>query len=269
MYICQKSIAKEICIKNNKTTANSIGKKLTGKSSISGQAQILAFVVFLLLIPTTAIIAQNATLNHTQELLTGNMINGTLFRINATLNHTNGTSVLNESLNMSLEQTFNETTNSSTEFNSTTNDTKTTIVIEIPMENQNQSKEALNDTAIFNETLGNQTQGKENQTQSNETLPEVKPPETPSFDVEFQLPDRFLRGEEYDIRSILYNTGSDARGVFIEWVIPEYFESESREFSCGDMEKDSACSSMITVRIKEDAAPGKDKIKVIVRYEQG
>jgi hypothetical protein len=245
------------------------------KKSSSGQAPLLAGILFLLLIPTTIIIAENATSN-----LTGNMAanfsleNATsgalpINETNQTGNTESGAPLLNDT-SLTLPQ-VNETENTTIPGNATNITPPGKITI--PEENT-----TINITPAFNETNmtlpGNTTNTTtpENETAqepANETQ-EPKEPELqgPVLEVNLNVPNRANRNEPFTVSAEINNTGdTDALGVEVEWVLPEDFSilSGSGSHYC-DVPSEDAYLSELEVAAPLSSMLGEQEIKVLVRY---
>jgi len=268
-----------------------------------GQVQILAIFLFLLLIPTTVIIAQNSTINST---LTGDIIEETpeIPIINETeplLDTGNGTTdTIEESVDVTIEDNtteVNETQenpleNVTQETNETINQTQENETIEIPSNYTNETEasenvtipDELNQTAnetVANETITNQTLT--NGTGINETLePEPVIPEInetinetekakPILDVGIISPDKVTRGEPFEISAYAINMGSaPAKDVSIEWILPDGFVilSGSGSVDCQEVAPQTSCWNNITAAAPLSSNLGPNDIKTRVSYSE-
>jgi hypothetical protein len=232
------------------------------RKSSSGQAPVLAAVLFLLLVPTTIIIAENATVN-----ITGSMTGNSSFQNTSAENATNSTSspwvemlpiinetsplnealLLNETNETSAENATLNITNTSSEENVTlpVNDTNTTIHENITLPEENL-------TAPVNDT--------------NQTLPDV--PEGPALGVALDVPDRVDRNEPFLVSAEVSNTGDlEATDVEIEWVLPDGFSIvEGDAIHHCDIPAGASCFSKLTVAASLSSDLGEREIKVMVRY---
>jgi predicted transcriptional regulator len=229
-------------------------------SSSMGQVQILTVFLFLFLVPAGIIIAQNATqnINSTGELILGQM----------------NTSIdASADASQSISEMQNQTQNPA-EFQS---DASENAALQ---ENATAENAAILNETITNEAIQNETNAPislpenqiENTTpetyQTNIAIPEIL---QPALSVRISSPDKTLRGEDFDISAIVYNTGnSGARNVQMEWILPEEFEIVSGGLSanCGMLSSDSECTSSLTLSSPVSADIGKSEIKVIVKYEE-
>ncbi|MBN2042784.1 MAG: hypothetical protein JW754_03180 [Candidatus Aenigmarchaeota archaeon] len=235
---------------------NNIMGRLNGmKKSSLGQMQILAVLLFLFLVPTTIIIAQNAT-NYTNFtfVISGGLaatnggvtgeINFSDLLLNIT-NVTNGTGI-NDS---------NETRWDESEGGNYT----------IPVNESYDWNDTQDNTTIpENQTLpSNDT----NDTTPNETL---VIPEPPVLEVAIDSPDKVTRGETFQATGRVISRGLlPVHDVRIEWNLPDGFEivSGERFFECGDLSKDEECVSAIELSTIIDTRIGKEELEVLVYYE--
>jgi len=254
-----------------------------------GQVQILAIFLFLLLIPTTMIIAQNATVNTSSEIT--EMILNVTDEAEATENITIEE---NETLPENITQEINQTESNVTEpQNETieippsnqTNETEPIENVTLPELNQTANETIINET-IINQTLINETEVNEtgiNETEINETLPE--PPEvnetvneteeepeilTPVIEVGIISPDKATRGESFELSAYARNNGSASANVFVEWVLPEDFVilSGSGSVNCQEVAPQTSCWNNITATVSLSSNLGLNYIKVKVSYSE-
>lgn len=249
-------------------------------SGRSGQVQILAAIVFLFLIPTTVIIAQNAT-NHTPganiSLIPNLSLEGNIIRI--PLNTTNSSEGLNESLpeqtpeNQTSEE-FNETSDegpASFHPNSTPNDTNQTLNETIPLNTTNRAgNQTVNETLPDNETSTNGTvvtlPDKNSTEIFNETgaLPD-SPVGSPKLIVSVQGPDKVVRGNNVTFSADITNTGKGtALQVSGFWKLPGI--TERPEFECGDIAPGESCTQEIVLSTNLGTSIGIKKTSVEVTY---
>ena len=214
-----------------------------GNKSSSGQAPVLAAVLFLLLVPTTIILAENATENATN--LTG-FITANFTPLNATLsaNHT-------------------------TTENATTNETE-------PINATNTTPPPVNLSVLLPTTGGTDTTTEDpNQNTTSATKDQNKtlPPEPvlplgPVLEVDLDVPERVDRNEEFTLNATVTNTGDVAASdVEIEWVLPEglHLIEGSGSKTC-DIPSATACHSRLRVTASISSTLGERDIRVIVRY---
>jgi uncharacterized repeat protein (TIGR01451 family) len=90
------------------------------------------------------------------------------------------------------------------------------------------------------------------------------------LNVSVESPSKITRGEVVAVRATITNTGSaEAKNVLLTWKLPEGFEiiSGDQTQSCGILEPNASCTSVITVQSSLSAELGKNEIKVVVSYE--
>jgi hypothetical protein len=119
-------------------------------------------------------------------------------------------------------------------------------------------------TSIANETI-----------EQNETLNETSNETSPSNETEpiFIVnlgSGRITRGEIVVLNANVLNTGSLAKGVYLDWILPEEFEifSGNQRENCGDLVTDGSCYSEISVMIDPSTEIGLNKVKIVVNYEE-
>jgi hypothetical protein len=247
-----------------------------------GQVQILAAIVFLFLIPTTVIIAQNATNSSNTSFdtfvenlsLEGNLI--------APANTSNVTEQSQEE--RPPENQTSETTNSSGDAvdeeippNQTLNETvqNETLNQTLPEKNQtlNETDQNLNET--LPETLPENITSPQNETEpQNETLnetaspPLIPPSNLPSLAVSIQGPDRITRGEDITFSVDITNEGNGtAFGVRGYWQLPEGLDVPARFFDCPDLGPGESCTQEITIPTTPSTSSGISEITVKVGYD--
>lgn len=270
------------------------------RKSSSGQAPILAAVLFLLLVPTTIIIAENATGNTTGDIVAN--ITAAIPYENNTLNtsHENNVTGFNTILlsgNMIFPDSKSDpasqgsatshanTTNATVPMNQTNmtahlNNTNTTPPGEsaamganetvLPCEENTTANTTTpaNDTCRFpeNGTAGqNHTQGPDVQEPGNETR---EPPTGPALEVSLNLPERTDRNQPFLVSVEILNTGDrDANAVWVEWALPGSISilEGSGSHHC-DIPAGAACTSRLTVAASLSSELGEQEIKVLVRY---
>ena len=81
---------------------------------------------------------------------------------------------------------------------------------------------------------------------------------------------RITRGEIAVLNANVLNTGSLARSVYFDWVLPEEFEMYDGDMRkiCGDMANGTSCYSEISVMIDPSTDLGSKELKVVVNYEE-
>ena len=213
-----------------------------------GQVQILAIFLFLLLIPTTVIIAQNATINDTN--MTGNLIE------------------LPEQTNT----TINITINTTTETNHTNQTNQTFITI------PDEWNHSINETDT-NETENNQTMPELNETnKTTEPIeptqpvePEIVEPESLVIDAGITSPEKVTRNGNVELIAYATNTGSGtARDVLIEWILPDgfYIVTGSGSFHCEELAPGNSCRNVITATVPISSNLGLSEIRARVTYAE-
>lgn len=238
-----------------------------------GQVQILAIFLFLLLIPTTVIIAQNSTINST---FTGDIIEETpeIPIINETeplLDTENGTTdTIEESIDVTIED-------NTTEVNETQENPPENVTIEIPSNYTNETE------ASENVTIPDELNQTANETGINETLePEPVIPEInetinetekakPILDVGIISPDKVTRGEPFEINAYAINMGSAlAKDVSIEWILPDGFVilSGSGSIDCQEVAPQTSCWNNITAAASLSSNLGLNDLKTRVSYSE-
>lgn len=245
------------------------------KKSSSGQAPLLAGILFLLLIPTTIIIAENVTNN-----LTGDMIANFSLK-NITENATSETPPENNQTGNDVffeNETLPVTGTNTAGYNNGTDDGRSnTLPIEIndtpPWENITVNiTPAVNETNITLPGNATNTTMPDNETvheHANETQ-EPKEPESqgPILDISIEVPERANRNEPFLLSAEITNTGdTDALDVEVEWVIPDGISilEGSGSHYC-DVPAGAACTSDLKVAASLSSELGEREIKVLVRY---
>jgi hypothetical protein len=225
------------------------GRRLVGgNKSSSGQAPVLAAVLFLLLVPTTIILAENATDNAT-GLMTANI----------------------SPLNATLVGQPNATPSNTTTTNTTENDTNTTtppvnLSVLLPPYATNETDHNATTTDDSNTTA---TDNENATIEENTALPpEPVLPLGPILEVELDVPDRVNRNEEFTLNATVTNTGDVAASdVEIEWVLPEDLHViwGSGNQTC-DIPSAAACQIRLRVTASISSILGERDIRVIARY---
>lgn len=253
-----------------------------------GQVQILAIMLFLLLIPTTAIIAQNSTniTNITGDVIVdapaqesalpeqvqdSNQTNTTEpaepgpFNMTQPENHTNTTNTTGMPTTIPPIPTnyTNQTGNNETEFNETwTNQTINetgTLIPEIP---QIPAEPLIPE----NNTDINQT---ENETK--QEPPEPEPDGLPVIDASIISSDSVTRGEYFEIKARARNAGTGpAKDVWMDWVLPDGFVilTGSGSVYCQEVAPDASCWNNITATVSLSSDLGSDDIRIRVSYAE-
>ncbi len=246
-----------------KKEENKTMKRLSNdKKSKLGQVQILAILLFLFMVPTGIIIAQNATESFQKNLslsLEGNLIAA----------HNNTTDVIVE--NTPLEYiVFENTSENSTDIlqnfnvNQTLNENLNENISEnitLPESSLNETNETQVELPILNETSN------ETLNETNETI--VIPEIYPKLEVSIKYPENIIRGELINLEARAFNSGTVvAKNVILEWHLPEGFDivSGNQTENCGDLFEQSICFSNITISTSYSVPIGPNDIKVEVRY---
>ncbi len=264
----------------------------TRKSS-SGQAPLLAAILFLILVPTSVILAENATVNLTGMITNASIPNTSLPAENATANiatvKTNssmlsslssGNSTLNATFNITgiaaaNEAAFIDETNRTSPGNATPettnetlpqedaglplNDTNTTLPEEEPPPGTASPENAtLNETgqetADYNMTGGDA---------ANDTKPARA--DSPDLAVSVHGPDRIFRGSDAVFSVEIVNKGNGtAFQVTGSWRMPD--TGEETGFECGDVGPDEICTHELLLSTTVGTRTGIKEIGVVVRH---
>jgi len=148
----------------------------------------------------------------------------------------------------------------------------------------NETVEVVNETFVSNETSNetsqenftfNETSGQNETVETVDTINETDEvsqeiPLEPIFVVNFVYPVKITRGEIITVIASVKNTGSLAKDVALEWILPDGFEMNSgnmREF-CGDLDNDVSCDSEISLKTDVSTILGLNEIKIVVDYEK-
>ncbi len=249
---------------------------LKQRKSQTGQAQILAAALFLLLIPTTIIVAQNVTDNPTGDMTANITVD--IPSENATENITSppketevpvpnkseteeGTTLINET---NLTTPLNDT-------NTTIPEENITINITLPL---NETNTTLPGEVVINtipEANKTNVTIPDNQTQE---LPEQEKEEVepealgPVLEVNLNIPERANRNEAFILSAEITNFGdTDARDVEIEWILPDGLSilAGSGSHYC-DVPAGATCTNELKAAASLSSELGEQEIKVLVRY---
>jgi len=208
-----------------------------------GQAQVLAAILFLFLIPTTVILAENAT-------------------------NSSNTSIP-EPLNLSFEGLVINTSDIVNQ--------SPTLLSEPPVSNEssetNISNSSVNEelplNQTLNETLPETTNQTSNETSNNETQNETveippSPPETllPYLTVSINGPDMIVRGKDPTFFVEITNTGDGTAQNIIGLWIPNL-----GAFECDDLETGEACTRELILPTTIATPLGIKEIGVSVSYD--
>ncbi len=228
-----------------------------------GQVQILAIFLFLLLIPTTMIIAQNSSINQTN--ITGDLINlpdlsTEIIEIvgndtNTTINTTTETNQTNQTfpdppLNVTIPDEWNQTVNETD-----TNETET-----------NQTD--INQTnSGFNET--NETIEPTEPTGPELVDPEPTEPTSPILDVGITAPDRVTWRDTVEISAYAINVGSvSVSNVEVGLILPDDFVmlTGSGSTYCEEVAPGTSCHTTVTATVPISSSLGLSEIRARVTY---
>lgn len=251
-----------------------------------GQAQFIALFLVLALVPTTLIVAQNATnstpvegmvtdLNLTDPVVLNEDMNESLPdapQEDKEIGSENNTTILDENVsadNQTAESnaTFpeeNDTVTGNTtapEGNTTYPDENITVLDNTTISDGNLTNTEDTATATENHTIGsNETLSEENAT-VDERYPIL------SVDINNQA--KTLRGEDILITATLTNDGDAANDVILEWVLPEGFSIHDGNAieNVGSLGEGETFVSQIKIRSDYEAELGVNDIKVRVSYE--
>jgi hypothetical protein len=257
-----------------------------------GQVQILAVFLFLLLIPTTVIIAQNATINSTfhgeiTRETVSNVTTGGIAELppppNETINLPDETTNITRFDNQTINETTTELplnyTNETIPIEPVGNETNETIPV---LENQTNASQIIIDINITNQTATNQTVINEtinttsnetvsNETSENETIPDEIEKAKPVLDVGIISPDSVTRGGSLKLKAYAKNTGStSAYDLEIEWVLPSGFLilSGSGSVHCQEIAPETSCWNNVTAAASLSSYTGLNEIRVKVNYSE-
>jgi hypothetical protein len=278
---------------HNKAPFSDRGPLPVGRGG-SGQAQILAVLLFLLLIPATAIIAQNATVNST---FTGDVTEQAIPNISKTDQAQGSVSYYPENITLP-EDTRNQTTNTTDEgvqIPVEENDTRETPpenqTINIPLNYTNETESTGNVTVsdewdkTINETLDNEDSINETQ-QPEPLIPEIReninqtinqtvnetetePSNVPVIEAGILSPDTIIRGGNSELMVYAKNIGSaSAHDVIMEWILPDGFMilSGSGSVHCQELAPETSCWNNITATASLSSYTGLNDVKVRVKY---
>jgi hypothetical protein len=271
-----------------------------------GQVQIIAAVLFLLLIPTTAILAQNATNPSIVNIsLEGNVIQHP--QNTTEITDSNASDVTNQSPTSVLEQLpANETSetviNSSepveelpqsnqtnsifnvsvveenlTETNQTVNVTlNTTEPPDETNQTANVTNQDSNSTGLQNDTSSNQANTTEtvNETgdvgnTTSDEIPEDAMTGHADISVDTGCIDALIRGEKFTLYTVLSNSGTSAAlNVSPQWVLPPDFDIMESENPCSTINPGERCTVTATIYVPQSVALGPDEIRILVSYAE-
>jgi hypothetical protein len=216
----------------------------------------LAGIIFLLLVPTTIILAENASINLTGSLIT-NISRGNLTLVNTTANLTFNTT---PNITASPEENKTDTKENATRLNITIPVARLTL----PEENAtNQTLPEINDTVNVIPPI-NQTRP---DNESIQEPPEEEPGLGPVLEIRLDIPERANRNEPFQISAEIRNTGDqEATDVEVEWVLPGLSVIEGSGNQYCQIPSGAACTSQLLVAAPLSSILGENEIKVLVRY---
>ncbi len=254
-------------------------------SGAKGQAQLIAIFLLLVLVPTTVIVAQNATnstgvdgmitdVNLTETLPIEDILNETLPEDtegnttipeeNVTDPHEPETDITEPEENVTV---INETNVTVPEENITIPDENVTIPEEnatLPEENTTSPEENI--TEPTEEPEVNITEPEENVTETNVTEESL----APEITLVIENPDKVTRDKEDAIvKAVITNTGGTSYNLVLEWMLPEGFavvEGNATEH-IGVLENSGTFISEIKVFPVLGAPLGPAEIRARVSYE--
>ncbi len=236
------------------------------KKSEVGQAQIITAVLFLFLIPTGIIIAQNVTnTSNTSFPLEGNVVSPenvtshTTAQSNTTVFiHTEEKNTTTSSTSDSdYETNMNTTTSFASPIGKNITDTNSTL-------SKNHTQPIENNTAQTIKHNETQRTSSEEKTGNGSTQNQKKP----KLNVEILSPEKITRGDRVTLQAVITNTGTaEARNVTLHWNLPPGFVAPQEKTYCGTLIPDSECRSEITVDVSYSAELGKNTIKAEVMHE--
>lgn len=242
-----------------------------------GQVQILVIFIFLLLMPTTVIIAQNLTINMTGDVIADVPAEELTFtEPPQDLNQTNTTDI--NTSGEYFEPTDSEPLNA-TEFPSNETEQNDTVIIppENPIFEINFTINATNPNETDTDLPVNRTieSGEPITTEINDTINETTDQiesgiEEPELNVEISSMNDILRGNPFPVKVTVSNTGTGtAMNAVIYWILPDGIEilSGSDSHSCQNIPPESSCSSEIQA-IASLSSLGNYEIMVRVNYNE-
>jgi len=252
-------------------------------SGAKGQAQLIAIFLLLVLVPTTVIVAQNATnstgvegmvtdINLTETPPTQDILNETWPEppednttepaeepdVNATEPQDNAT-VPDDNVTTPEEPEINIT---EPDENVTLPEDNVTIPEEnvtIPDENATNITEPDDNVTIPEEPEINITEPDENITEEETGEPEIY--------VLIDNPDRITRGNGFILSATVMNEGDVAENVVLEFILPEGFSADSTTVVIGTLGNGEGFMAELLVYTDSVAARGMNDIRVSVSYE--
>jgi hypothetical protein len=201
--------------------------------------------------------------------ITGNEINSTNNTVGSSTNETSENN--NGTVDSSNETSFLEgnQTENITILGNNSNETQIpniTNITNVSIDTNVTSKETAKENGTVEKLNENITQIIDNITSElgNETSSE------PSLSVSLFYPAKITRGQSIIIKAELVNTGSLAKNVVLNWLLPHGFSLDSGKLSekCGKLDTGDTCYSEIGVVTNLSTGLGLNEIKVVVDYEE-
>lgn len=93
----------------------------------------------------------------------------------------------------------------------------------------------------------------------------------PELYIELPHPEKVTRGEAVELSAKVTNYGNGtADNVVFEWLLPYGFEVVlgDTKLYCGNLAKDSFCSSTITINASYSTLLGENNLKILVAYDE-
>ena len=220
------------------------------RKSSTGQAPTLTAILFLVLIPSTVILAQNATL---EINLTGDVID---VAVQETL-ELPGESIIppHGTPETFSEETITELLVNTTSANESSPANKHT-------KNTEEKNITDNETTLPQPDIVTPTPEKKEKT-------DISKP--PRLIIEINAPEHATRGKNFSFTTTVSNVGEgSAHNVQLQIQLPDSFEitSGNDAIDCGTITSGSSCSTELLVSVPENVAIGKEAITAVVTYEQ-
>jgi hypothetical protein len=138
-------------------------------------------------------------------------------------------------------------------------------IIEDEIENGTETIE--NKTEERNETIEDETE-EINETSETPITGDVIDKIPTELNIEIFHVNKIIRGEIFEIRTVITNPRSKVKNVGVRLVLPESFEIVYfNEESCGDLNIGESCEIIVNVKASFSTSLGKEEIKVIASYE--
>ncbi len=268
--------------------ANSSRRHVTIRKSETGQAQIITAILFLALISTGAVIAQNASTSIANISAEAVFLSNTTSSANTNAflhNESNATPEANEKLAANITEPLNKPINKDPVNNigtglespdNSTNASRTGREVFFNVTSENQTNFTANATEESFDTNRTQNRTSSRQHEGNASVAIPFPGEgehdagKAHLVITLSSPRKMVRGEAQQLLCVIENNGSGtARMVRGAWILPEGFDVQGElRFSCGNLAPKSACSSTINATPSMNSETGKDKIMVVVKYNE-